>query len=169
MKRIGADCVLLCANTWHMYADYVRENINVPLIHIGEETALAVHAEGIKKVALLGTKPTMEKDFIKGIMEHNGISVIVPGLEDRNFIHQSILEELMMSRFEASTKQRFLSIIAGLQQQGAEGVILGCTEIPLLIQQNDIPIRAFDTTHIHSLAAVRFAIESDSSAHFHPQ
>jgi aspartate racemase len=141
-----------------MYADYIRENINVPLIHIGEETATAILAEGIRKVALLGTKPTMEKDFIKGIMEHNGIAVLVPEMEDRKFIHQTIVEELMLARFEPSTKQRYLEIIANLQAQGAEGVILGCTEIPLLIKQQDVSIKSFDTAHIHSLAAVDFAL-----------
>jgi len=160
-KRVvaaGADCVLLCANTWHLYADLVRESIPVPLIHIGEETAHAVHAEGIKKVALLGTKPTMEKDFIKGILQHNGIEVIVPEKEDRNYINKTIVEEFMLSRFEPATKARYLEIIHGLQQQGAEGVILGCTEIPLLINQQDFEIKSFDTLHIHAMAAVDFAL-----------
>lgn len=156
----GADFILLCANTTHMFADKLSGEIPVPLIHIGEATAKEIKRQNLSKVGLLGTKATMEQDFIKSKLKDVNIEAIIPDANDREFINNSILNELIKDIFTDETRNEFKKIIQRLQLKGAEGVILGCTEIPLLIKQEDIEIPVLDTTLIHSLEAVDFALES---------
>jgi aspartate racemase len=152
----GAEGIVLCANTMHLLADRISEKITIPIIHIAEATADEIRKKDINTIALLGTKFTMEEDFFKLKLAEKGIEMIIPDEEDRNFIHDSIFNELAKDIINPDTKKRYLSIIDKLTAKGAEGVILGCTEIPLLIKQEDVSIPAFDTTLIHSKAAVEF-------------
>ena len=158
LKNAGAEAIVLCANTMHMIADQVQESVKLPLIHIAAETAKAIQKQALKKVGLLGTRFTMEQDFFKSKLMEQGISTIIPGSEDRNFIHETIFEELGRGILKEDTKQRYISITNSLLKEGAEGIILGCTEIPLLISQRDVHIQLFDTTRIHAAAAVKFAL-----------
>ena len=155
----GAECLLLGANTMHMMADFIQERITIPLIHIGEETAKVIAAKGLKKVALLGTKVTMEKDFFHNKLAEYKIESITPGDNDRDFINNSIFTEFSKEIFTEETRARYKEIIAKLVQEGAEGIILGCTEIPILLKQKDFDIPLFNTTEIHANAAVKFALE----------
>lgn len=159
LEQAGADCVLIGANTMHRIADAIQQSINVPIIHIAKVTAAAVKEQKIKKVALIGTKFTMELDFYPDALRAHGIETIIPGDADRDYIHATIYNELGKGIFNDEMREQYKKIINELQQQGAEGVILGCTEIPLLIKQTDSPIPVFDTGLIHSIAAVNFAIE----------
>ncbi len=159
LERIGAQCILLCANTMHMHAEWVQNSVGIPLLHIADATAAEIKKKKMDTVGLLGTKLTMELDFYKKRLLGHGITAIVPSLEDRNFIHHAIDTELVKSLIVPETKSRFLKIINDLRDQGAEGVILGCTEIPLLIKPGDTSLPVFDTTRIHSLSAVNFALE----------
>lgn len=154
----GAEGIVLCANTMHLLADRITAKINVPIIHIAEATADEIRKKDIKIIALLGTKFTMEEDFFKLKLAEKGIETIIPGDADRGFIHDSIFNELAKDIINPDTKKRYISIIDKLASKGAGGVILGCTEIPLLIKQEDVSIPAFDTTLIHSNAAVEFAL-----------
>lgn len=165
LEQAGADCILIGANTMHRIADAIQQSIKVPIIHIAEVTAAAVQKQQIKKVALLGTKYTMELDFYPNALRAYGIETIIPGDADRDYIHGTIYNELGNGIFKDDMRERYKKIISGLMEQGAEGVILGCTEIPMLIKQADSPIPVFDTGLIHSTAAVDFAIiESVKSA-----
>jgi aspartate racemase len=154
----GAEGIVLCANTMHLLADRISEKITIPIIHIAEATADEIRKKDINTIALLGTKFTMEEDFFKLKLAEKGIETIIPDEADRNFIHNSIFNELAKDIINPDTKKRYISIIDKLVSTGAEGVILGCTEIPLLIKQEDVSIPAFDTTLIHSKAAVEFAL-----------
>jgi aspartate racemase len=158
LEHIGVDCILLCANTMHMHADRIEKEISVPLIHIARATAKQIQVKGIKTVGLLGTRPTMEKDFYKQKLAEDGIAALVPEKDDRVFIQRTIDEELLKGAFLPESKKRFLDVIRALCSQGAGGVVLGCTEIPLLIKQEDIDVPLFNTTVIHSMAAVDFAL-----------
>ena len=154
----GADCIIICANTLHQFADQLEHEINVPLIHIARATAKAINKQGLKKVGLLGTKQTMEMDFYKSKLKENNIDVVIPGQEDRNFIQQTISNELLKNIFEEKSRARFRMIMEKMKNEGAEGIILGCTEIPLLIKQSDSPLPLFNTLEIHSLAAIDFVL-----------
>jgi len=154
-----AECLLLGANTIHMMADFIQERIPIPLIHIGEETAKVISSQGLRKVALLGTKVTMEMDFYKNKLSEFNIETIIPGQDDRDYINRSIFEEFSKEVFTKETKEEYTRIIHDMKQEGAEGIILGCTEIPLLLSQNDFEIPLFNTTEIHVDAAVRFALK----------
>ncbi|WP_114789809.1 aspartate/glutamate racemase family protein [Niabella yanshanensis] len=158
LQKAGAEAILLGANTMHLLADRVAQVIDVPLIHVAVATAEAIRAKGLKKVALLGTKFTMERDFFKNKLEEKGIGAIIPDEEGRNYIAQKLEAELYKGIVTEETRAGFLKIIDQLIAQGAEGVILGCTEIPLLIKQEHLTIPGFDTTKIHSDAAVAFAL-----------
>jgi aspartate racemase len=158
LVSIGADCILLCANTMHMHADRVQAAVPVPLIHMVEATARQIRAKAMKKIGLLGTKMTMEKEFYRKKLNDAGIEVLIPEKEEREFIQRTINDELVKTLFLPKSKQGFLDIIQRLGGRGAEGVVLGCTEIPLLIKQEDTNLPVFDTTRIHSLAAVDFAL-----------
>lgn len=158
LEQAGADCILIGANTMHKMADEVKASVSIPLIHVAEETAKVVSGKQLKTVALLGTKYTMQLDFYRNKLAEHGITAIIPGEEDMNYINNAIYSEMSKSLFLPGTKSRFISIMNDLIQQGAEGIILGCTEIPLLIKQEDCPVPVFDTTHIHTRAAVEFAL-----------
>lgn len=158
LERGGADCIIICANTPHIVADDVQQSINIPLIHIAEAAATEIAAQQIKKVALLGTLITMEQSFFKDKLAERGIAVTTPGTHDRQFIHDAVFNELGKGIFSAETKARFIEIINNLVRQGAQGVILGCTEFPHLIKQHDCPVPVFDTTIMHTNAAVKFAL-----------
>jgi aspartate racemase len=158
VELAGADCILLGANTMHKIADAVQSAVNIPLIHIAEETAKEIGQRGLKKVALLGTKYTMQLDFYKNKLAEKGITTLIPGEEDIQYINGAIYNEMGKGIFLPATKDRFKEITTALEEQGAEGVILGCTEIPILIKQSDVTIPVFDTTRIHAQAAVDFAL-----------
>jgi len=159
LEYAGAECLLLGANTMHMMADFIQERINIPLIHIGEETAKVIAAQELKKVALLGTKITMEKDFYRNKLAEYNIESIIPNDDDRDFINKSIFEEFSIEIFSNETRASYTEIISKMTAEGAEGIILGCTEIPLLLNQKDFETPLFNTTEIHAEAAVNFAIE----------
>ena len=154
----GAEALLLGANTMHLVAERVQARVNIPVIHIADATARAIRAAGLDRVALLGTRYTMEKDFFKSRLTAHGITTIIPSDADREFIHGTIFDELGKGIFMPGSKAQYLEIIDRLAGQGAQGAILGCTEIPLLIQQQDTAVPVFDTTAIHVDAAVDFAL-----------
>lgn len=161
LQEDGAVALILCANTMHMFADRLQQAISIPIIHIGTATANAVAEKGFKKVAFLGTKFTMEMDFIRSKFHDKGIDTIIPGQDDIAYIHRTLHDELGKGIIKPETKARYLQIINGLVEQGAEAVILGCTEIPLLLNQDDLSVPAFDTTKIHADAAVDFMLKCD--------
>ena len=158
LKNSGAEAIVLCANTMHLIADRIQESVDLPLIHIATEAAKVVQKKNIKKVGLLGTKFTMELDFFKNKLSDLDIETIIPEDDDRDFIHDTIFNELGKGLIMESTKARYLSIIEKLIDNGAEGIILGCTEIPLLVKQGMLTVPVFDTALIHSNAAVAFAL-----------
>ncbi|MWB96898.1 amino acid racemase [Flavobacterium sp. GA093] len=161
LQASGAEAIVLCANTMHLIADRLQEAIDIPIIHIATATALEIKKNEIKKVALLGTKFTMELDFFKSKLSEHHIETIIPDKQDdRDFIQDTIYYELGKGVILEKTKQRYLDIINELVQQGAEGIILGCTEIPLIIKQSDVSVPVFDTGLIHSKAAVDFSLDN---------
>ena len=157
LENAGASCILICANTMHLCIDAVRKVVRIPVIHIADSTAKEIQNKGIQKVALLGTKYTMEKDFFRDILNKHAIETIIPDVEERDEIHRIIYDELAQGEFKKSSKEKYLKIIDSLILNGAEGIILGCTEIPLLINQNDVSLPIFDTTKIHAAAGFKFA------------
>lgn len=159
LERSGAQGILLCANTMHQHAAVIQARISIPLLHIASATAEAIAAKKLLTVALLGTRPTMEMDFFKEKLAEREIAAVIPNEEDRTFIHGSIFSELAKGIFTRETREHYQRIISSLAAQGVQGVILGCTEIPMLIKQEDIGIPAFDTTAIHVDAAVDFALD----------
>lgn len=158
LEQAGADFILIGANTMHNIADAVQASIQIPLIHIAEEAGKEIVKQQLKKVALLGTKYTMQLDFYKNKLAEQGIETIIPNETDIEYINTAIYDEMGKGIFLPERKQGFIRIINQLKEQGAEGVVLGCTEIPILIQQNDSPIPVFDTTAIHVNAAVVLAL-----------
>ena len=157
LENAGASCILICANTMHLCIDAVKKVVRIPVIHIADSTAKEIQKKGIQKVALLGTKYTMEKDFFRDILKKHAIATIIPDVEERDEIHRIIYDELAQGEFKKSSKEKYLKIIDSLILKGAEGIILGCTEIPLLINQNDVSLPIFDTTKIHAAAGFEFA------------
>jgi aspartate racemase len=157
LERAGAELLMIGANTMHFVAGKVQESVGIPLVHIVDATLSAVKAKKLKKVGLLGTKFTMEQEFFKQQFVPDGIEVIVPEAGDREFIQQTIFKELFRAYLNPASKERFLLIMEGMAGAGAQGIILGCTEIPLLIRQEDTLLPVFDTTEIHALAAVEMA------------
>jgi|SRR5436190_4649931 len=161
LKNAGAEAIVLCANTAHIVADRIEEKIQLPLINVITATATAIRQKKLKKVGLLGTSYTMELDFYKKKLLTAGIESIIPeNRDDRDYIEDKLRNELGRGIINPITKNGYLSIIQQLINRGAEGIILGCTEIPLLIKQADVPVPVFDTTKIHSAAAVAFAVPS---------
>ena len=160
LEKGGADFVLICTNTMHKMADDVQDNINIPLLHLVDTTADKIKQNRLKKVGLLGTNFTMEEDFYKGrLMNKYGLDVIIPNEKDRKIIHQVIYQELCLGNIKKSSKDRYIEIINKLIESGAEAVILGCTEIPLLIRQEDVKVPLYDTTAIHAEAAVEYSLK----------
>lgn len=158
LVRSGAQGIVLCANTMHLIADDLAQRLDVPIIHIVDATAARIKAAGLRQVALLGTKYTMEKGFFKDRLAARGVGVMIPDDADRDFIHGSIFGDLSAGIVRPEVKRRYLDIIAALAQRGAEGAILGCTEIPLVVKPEDTGTPTFDTTAIHAEAAVAFAL-----------
>lgn len=160
LEVAGANCILLGANTMHKIADEVQEAVNIPVIHVAEVVGHEIKKKNLSTVALLGTKYTMQFDFYRNKLAKLGITTIIPNKEDIEVVNDAIYNEMSKGNFFPETKEKYLTIINKLIQQGAEGIILGCTEIPILIKQNDCPVPVFDTTRIHSQAAVDYALEN---------
>jgi aspartate racemase len=158
LEHAGADCILIGANTMHKIADEIQAAVAIPVIHIAEQVAASIKEKGLSRVALLGTKYTMQLDFYKNKLAAKGISTIIPNEAEIEIINTAIYTEMGKGIFTAATKAKFLGIIQRLINEGAEGIILGCTEIPILVKQEDCTVPVFDTTRIHSQAAVRFAL-----------
>lgn len=162
-KRIengGADFLVICTNTMHKMYHEMQAAISIPILHIADATAEQIKAQGTKKIALLGTKYTMTQDFYKGrLIDNHDIEVVVPNEEDRKIVHDIIYNELILGNIKDESRKQYQAIIQKLKEEGAEGVILGCTEIPLLISQNDSILPIFDTTKIHAEKAVDFALK----------
>ncbi len=159
VERAGADFVVLCTNTMHKVADDIQANITIPLLHIADATAQKVRAANIKTIGLLGTRFTMEEDFYKGRLSHNyGLDVIIPDDNEREIVHRVIYDELVLGDIRPESRAHYVRIMERLVQSGAEGIILGCTEIGLLIHDEDSHVPLFDTTRIHAVAAVEYAL-----------
>jgi len=159
VESAGADFLLICTNTMHKVAPEIEKAIKIPVLHIADATAEVLLHKGIKTVGLLGTAFTMEKDFYKGrLSEKYGLNVLVPNKEDRQIVHKIIYQELCLGKIQADSKAEYLRIIDLLANKGAEAVILGCTEIGMLVNQNDTKVKLFDTTAIHAEKAVEYAI-----------
>jgi len=157
--RGGAEGIVLCANTLHKFADRLQKEIEAPIIHIAEATAREINRTKFSTVGLLGTIYTMEEDFYTSKLESANIRTIVPETEDRKFINEVIYNELLKEIFKEESKNRFLEIMKKLRGRGAEGIVLGCTEIPLIIKDDDFDLPLFNTTAIHARAAVDFALD----------
>ncbi|MGI4956455.1 MAG: aspartate/glutamate racemase family protein [Janthinobacterium lividum] len=159
LERGGADFVVICTNTMHRMADQVQAAISLPLLHIADPTAERIKSAGQRRVGLLGTAFTMEQAFYKGrLTDRHGLEVLVPGDEDRATVHRIIYDELVRGRIEPSSRQAYRKVIARLVERGAEAVILGCTEIMLLVQPEDSIVPLYDTAAIHAAAAVELAL-----------
>jgi len=160
LERAKAELIVLCTNTMHLCSDEIVKNVNIPFLHIVTATGNKIKANGNDKVLLLGTKFTMESDFYKNILQDDfGISVLIPDEEDRNSVHRIIYKELVQGQVKDESKKIYQQIINKSMAKGAKGVILGCTEIPLLIKKEDSPIAIYDTTRIHAESAVEFALD----------
>lgn len=159
LENAGADCIILCTNTMHKVCNEIQNSINIPFLHIAQACAQELKKNSITKAALLGTKYTMQQDFYKKELVKEGIETIIPNDNDMEIINRVIFEELCSGKFLEESKREFIRIINSLEKNGAQGVILGCTEIGLLVKQDDIKIKAFDTTLIHAKKAVEFALQ----------
>ncbi len=160
LERGGADFIVLCTNTMHKLAPAIEGAVNIPLIHIADATAAAVSRAGVKRVGLLGTRYTMEEDFYKGrLAGRHGLEVLTPDAAGRKIVHDVIYDELCQGEVKEESEKEYLRVIDSLAERGAEGVILGCTEITLLIKPGDTSLPLFDTTRLHAEEAVRLALE----------
>ena len=160
LERGGADCLVICTNTMHKMADEVQAAIQIPLLHIVDAAGAAVQAKELTTVGLLGTRFTMEGNFYRGrLAEKFGLQVLIPDEAGRETVHRVIYNELVKGEIKAGSRQAFLAIIEDLQSRGAQGIVLGCTEIPLLVKQDDVAIPIFDTTRLHAEAAVNWALD----------
>ena len=159
IQSAGADFLLICTNTMHKVAPQIEAAVTIPLLHIADATAEVLLKKGIKTVGLLGTAFTMEQDFYKGRLSDNyGLNVLVPDEKDRQIVHTVIFQELCLGKINPDSKTAYLRIIEQLAEQGAEAVVLGCTEIGMLVNQSDTDVKLFDTTNIHAQKAVDYAI-----------
>jgi len=155
----GADFVVICTNTMHRMADEVEAAVGIPLLHIADATAAAVRGQGLQGVGLLGTRFTMEEDFYRGrLVERHGLEVHIPEADDRETVHRIIYDELVLGEIKPASREAYKRVIAKLVASGAGGIILGCTEIGLLIKEADSPVPVFDTATIHAVAAVEMAL-----------
>lgn len=163
VEAAGANLLLICTNTMHKLVPQIQQGIQIPIFHIADATAKQIKQQEMKTVGLLGTKFTMEQDFYKGrLIDQHGLNVIVPFEPDRQIVHQVIYDELCLGIVKDESRQTYLRIMAEMQQQGAEGIIEGCTEIAMLVQQKHTDIPLFDTTTLHAEAAVAMALDRDS-------
>lgn len=159
LQKAGADFIVICSNTMHKVVPYINSQITIPILHIAEMTVRALNKYNINKVALLGTKYTMEQEFYKDILIQNGFDIVIPEEQDRQVINDVIFNELCLGKINLKSKNIYLDIISRMCQLGIQGVILGCTEIGLLIKQSDISIPLFDTSLIHAQEAALLALE----------
>jgi aspartate racemase len=159
IESANADFLVICTNTMHKVAPQIKKNISIPILHIADATAKVLLQDNIKKVGLLGTAFTMEQEFYKQKLQEFGLEVIVPNKEDRKVIHSIIYEELCLGVIKKDSKEKYLNIIEKLTQDNAQGIILGCTEIGMLICQEDIDAKIYDTTYIHAIEAVNEALK----------
>jgi aspartate racemase len=161
LEKAGADFIIICTNTMHKVYNDVQKHLQIPVLHIADATAEEIQARDITQIGLLGTRFTMEEDFYKGrLAEKYGLKVIIPSPTEMEKVHRVIYEELCAGKILESSKEKYSDIITRLVNEGAEGIILGCTEIGLLIKSQDNPVPLFDTTEIHANAAVQFALSS---------
>ena len=162
LERGGADFIVLCTNTMHKVADRIQTAVSIPFLHIADGTAEKIQACGLKKIGLLGTRFTVEEEFYKGrLRDKYGFEVIIPPAIEREIVHRVIYDELCLGLIRAESKAHYMDIMEGLVTAGAEGIILGCTEIGLLIQQQDSRVLLFDTTRIHAETAVEYALNEN--------
>jgi aspartate racemase len=160
LEKAGADVLVICTNTMHKVASQVQKNIAIPLLHIADATAEEIEIKGLKRIGLLGTKFTMEDNFYKErLTDKYGLEVIVPAEDERQVVNRIIYDELCCGQVKPSSKEMFRRIMQNLAANGAQGIILGCTEISLLVDPQDVQIPLFDTTAIHAKAAAQFALE----------
>jgi aspartate racemase len=160
LERGGADFIVLCTNTMHKLADQIIASVNIPFLHIADATAEIIVAAGIKNIGLLGTRFTMEHDFYKGRLVRNfGLDVLTPNEADRDIVHRVIYEELVQGKIVDASRKEYRRIMKSLVAKGAQGIILGCTEIELLVTQEDSSVPLFPTTSIHATAAVEYALK----------
>ncbi len=161
LERAGADVILLCTNTIHLVSHYITENVDIPFIHIARATGQAIRKRSIQKVALLGTKFTMEKDFYtKTLTNDFGLEVVIPDVKSRQVVHDIIYNELVKGQFTKASKEKIVGLIKEFESQHVEGVIMGCTELPILISASDIAIPLFDTGKIHAYQAVEWSLSN---------
>jgi aspartate racemase len=159
LERAGAGIVLICANTMHKVAEETMRGVSLPLLHVADVTAERVKAAGLRRVALLGTRYVMEEDFYRRrLEERHGLAVLVPGIEDRQEVNRVIYDELVLGRIEPRSRTRYAAIMRGLVAEGAQAVVAGCTEIGMLVGQADVSVPFLDTTELHALAAVHWAL-----------
>ncbi|MNR22376.1 Aspartate racemase [compost metagenome] len=159
LEKGGADFIVICTNTMHKVIGDIQSKINVPILHIADATVIPIKEKGINSVGLLGTRYTMEQDFYKSRLEFNGIHVIVPNDNEREIINKVIYEELCLGKIHQESRDYYKKVIQGLIQAGAKGIILGCTEIGLLVKPEDSDVPLFDTTYIHALEAVNMSLK----------
>ena len=159
LEKAGADFIVICTNTMHKVVNQIKEKISVPILHIAEMTAEKILEKGLKNIALLGTKYTMEQDFYKSKLIEKGINVIIPDKNDIEIINEVIYDELCLGTINSNSKKKFLEIVDKLRNKGAEGIILGCTEIGLLIKNEDTDVPLFDTAIIHAEQAAMYSIK----------
>lgn len=165
LERGGADLIVLCTNTMHLVADAITAAVSIPFLHIADPTAAAIQAQSIRTIGLLGTRFTMEQPFYRErLIEQHGLQVLIPDDEDRTAVHRIIYEELILGQIRSESRERYLAVVDRLVAAGAEGVILGCTEIGLLIKPEHTDVRLFDTTRLHAMAAVNWALDSSAGA-----
>lgn len=158
LQAAGAECVVLCTNTMHKVASQIQAAVDIPLLHIGDATATNITNQGIANVALLGTAFTMEQDFYRARLEAHGLEVLLPNQAERADVHRIIYTELCVGEVSAASRARYIAIMLHLVEQGAEAIVLGCTEIVMLVGDVDVGVPLFDTTAIHAEAAVAFAL-----------
>ena len=159
LEKAGADFIVICTNTMHKVVNQIKEKISIPILHIAEMTAEKILEKGLKNIALLGTKYTMEQDFYKSKLIEKGINVIIPDKNDIEIINEVIYDELCLGTINSDSKNKFLEIVDKLRNKGAEGIILGCTEIGLLIKNEDTDVSLFDTAIIHAEQAAMYSIK----------
>lgn len=159
LEKAGAEMILICTNTMHKVIGYIEEKVSLPILHIADSTAKQIQKSKISTVGLLGTKYTMEQDFYKTRIESNGIKVLIPNEADRKVINKVIYEELCLGEIQQSSREYYKKVIKGLVDDGAEGIILGCTEIGLLVKPEDSEVPLFDTAVIHAIESVNMAVE----------
>ena len=160
LEAAGAEFLVLCTNTMHKLAGVLEAAVSIPLLHIADATAAEINAAGLRRIGLLGTRYTMEQDFYVERLRDRGLDVMIPGEAEREIVHRVIYDELCRGRIDPDSRIRYRAIIAGLVERGAQAIILGCTEIGLLVDAADSRVPLFDTTRIHALAAVAHALES---------